>query len=116
MTNGLGFGANGFPTSEPSTSNALKFFAVRKVPYMVRDRWAAPSRWSLREALIGEWQVKGEASVASTAHGGISHNVAGSAESTIGGDASRESDSLSLSRRWLHRQSLSGDRPIPTSR
>lgn len=84
VTNGLGFGANGFPD--------LRTFDVERVEVLRGPQGTLYGAGSMggtvkivpAEATIGKWAVRGEGSVASTEHGGISHSVAGALNVPLG--------------------------------
>lgn len=84
VTNGLGFGANGFPD--------LRTFDVERVEVLRGPQGTLYGAGSMggtvkvvpAEAAIGKWQMKGEGSLATTEHGGISNSVAGAINVPLG--------------------------------
>jgi len=84
VTNGLGFGANGFPD--------LRTFDVERVEVLRGPQGTLYGAGSMggtvkvvpAEAVIGKWQIRGEGSLATTEHGGISHSVAGAVNMPVG--------------------------------
>lgn len=77
VTSGLGFGANGFPD--------LRTFDVERVEVLRGPQGTLYGAGSMggtvkvvpTEAVIGAWEAKGEVSLGTTKHGGISHSIAG---------------------------------------